>query len=195
MGLAFARYGTVVLVTLAYLPVAAGVAAALARMRQLRGLPRGWAWRASLAEVGMVVGTVPWLWMILTPRPGPRTLHLVPLAILGPQLTGGARTAVAQIGGNLLVFAAFGFCAPVRWRVGPAAVLGLAAAASIGIEGLQYVLDIGRDTATDDVLVNALGAGLAALCSRPWWRTRRPDTRTDRSPRRPARFTSGGGGI
>jgi glycopeptide antibiotics resistance protein len=37
------------------------------------------------------------------------------------------------------------------------------------VEVLQYVLDLGRVSSVDDVLVNAVGAVLAALCSRRWW--------------------------
>ena len=59
--------------------LAAGAAIRLlVRVRTLRGVPRVRAWRCSVAEVGMVAGTVPWAWMILTPTPGGRALSLVP---------------------------------------------------------------------------------------------------------------------
>jgi glycopeptide antibiotics resistance protein len=47
------------------------------------------------------------------------------------------------------------------------------------IETVQYLLDIGRTTAADDVLLNTTGAVLAALATRPWHRlrTERPPTR------------------
>jgi glycopeptide antibiotics resistance protein len=79
---------------------------------------------------------------------------------------------VYQIVGNLLVFAAFGFLAPIRWQIRPLWVVAAAAAASTTVETLQWVLGLGRVSSVDDVLVNAAGAGLAALCSRRWRRHR-----------------------
>jgi len=48
-------------------------------------------------------------------------------------------------------------------------VLVLAAACSTLIETGQYVLQLGRVSSVDDVLLNTAGAGLAALASRRWW--------------------------
>jgi glycopeptide antibiotics resistance protein len=114
----------------------------------------------------MVVGTVPWLWMILTPSSAAGEVHLIPIVDLVQVLTGDALTAFYQVGGNLLVFAAFGFFAPVRWRLGAGVVTLIAAGGSIVVELLQYTLALGRVTSVDDVLLNASGAGLAALLSR-----------------------------
>jgi glycopeptide antibiotics resistance protein len=80
---------------------------------------------------------------------------------------------VVQIGGNLLVFAAAGFLLPVRWPVGIGTVLLLAAGASTLVEIAQYALDLGRVSSVDDVLLNALGAGLAAAAAQPLWRRSR----------------------
>jgi glycopeptide antibiotics resistance protein len=77
------------------------------------------------------------------------------------------------IGGNLLVFAALGFFAPIRFAA-PASlprILALGAGCSILIETAQYVLRLDRVSSVDDVLVNAAGAVLAGLASRRWWRT------------------------
>ncbi|MGJ3561227.1 hypothetical protein ACR6C2_35020 [Streptomyces sp. INA 01156] len=70
----FDTFNGVVLITLVTLPVAALVVAALvvwalARRRRAAGLTS--AWRMSLAEVGMVHGTVPFLWMTMMPGAGP----------------------------------------------------------------------------------------------------------------------------
>ena len=73
---------------------------------------------------------------------------------------------VFQVGGNLLVFAVFGFFARLRWRIGVGAVTLLAAGASTVVELLQYTLTLNRVTSVDDVFLNAAGAGLAALLSR-----------------------------
>ncbi|GAA3387599.1 VanZ family protein [Cryptosporangium minutisporangium] len=153
-------YGVVVVAAAALVP-AAGVAIALARRRARRGAAHPWRW--SFAEVGLVVGTAPWLWMILTPRGSGRSVEAVPLVGLYAQLTGDPAVAVEQIGGNLLVFAAFGFCAPLRWDLRLPLVAALACAGSITVELLQYGLAIGRVTSVDDVLLNTLGATAAAL--------------------------------
>jgi glycopeptide antibiotics resistance protein len=160
--------------------VAAGLTIRLlVRARRLRGVPRVRAWRYSVAEVGMVAGTVPWVWMILTPKQAESGLSLVPLRDLATQLAAPVSGTVVQVGGNLLVLAALGFFLPLRFRIAPdagrrtAAVLArvalIAAAISTTVEALQYTLDLGRVSSVDDVLLNSLGAVLAALCSRRWW--------------------------
>ncbi|MEU4240241.1 VanZ family protein [Actinoplanes sp. NPDC026619] len=153
----------VVLVTLAGAPLAVLLAWALARLRRV-------AFRTALAEVGMVYGTVPFVWMTLMPGPGarivPGRLSLIPLRDL---ITMGP----IGIGGNLLVFAALGFFAPIRFAALASAprILALGATCSVLIETAQYVFQLDRVSSVDDVLVNAAGAGLAALASRRWWRT------------------------
>ncbi|WP_245730158.1 hypothetical protein [Micromonospora pallida] len=61
-------FNGVVLMMLVGLPLAALVVWALARLRRAAGVTS--AWRMSLAEVGMVYGTVPFVWMTLMPGPG-----------------------------------------------------------------------------------------------------------------------------
>ncbi|MFE0433435.1 VanZ family protein [Streptomyces nigra] len=161
-------FNGVVLMTLVTVPLAVLVAYALAWRRQKRGVPA--AWRLSLAEVGMVHGTVPFVWLVLMPGAAagqvPGRVSLVPLrdlVTMGP----------LGITGNLLVFAALGFFAPMRFAA-PASVprvLALGAACSVLVETAQYVLRLDRVSSVDDVLVNAAGAALAALASRRWWRT------------------------
>jgi glycopeptide antibiotics resistance protein len=51
-----------------------------------------------------------------------------------------------------------------------AVVAAGAAAGSLLVETLQWALDLGRVSSVDDVLLNTLGAVLAALVTRPWWR-------------------------
>jgi glycopeptide antibiotics resistance protein len=157
----------VVAVTVAALPLAVLAVWALARHRS--------GWRRSVAEVGIVYGTVPWVWMILLPRHGSGDGHaqvnLIPLRDLFEVLGSGPRTATVQIVGNLLVFAALGFFAPLRFAALASAprIVALAAACSILVETLQYALHLHRVSSVDDVLLNAAGAGLAALLSRRWW--------------------------
>jgi hypothetical protein len=164
-----ARWLPVVALSVAAVPVGLLVARLLARRAVARGAPAALARRRALADVGMVGGTLPWVWMILTPLPDSRHLNLVPLRDLGEVLVDDPVRAFFQIGGNLLVFAAFGFCAAARWRLPVGAVLALAAAGSVAVETLQYALALGRVSTVDDVLLNTAGAGLAALLSRRWW--------------------------
>jgi hypothetical protein len=156
----------VVLMMLAGVPLAVLVAWALARLRT--GSASGW--RMSLAEVGLVYGTVPMVWLTLMPGPGagivPGRVSLIPLrdlVTMGP----------IGIGGNLVIFAALGFFAPIRFAAVASLprILALAAGCSVLVETAQYVLRLDRVSSVDDVLVNAAGAVLAGLASRRWWRT------------------------
>jgi hypothetical protein len=167
----FRHFAVPVVTAVIALPFAGLLAFWLARRRQTAGASESWAIRSALADVGMVIGTVPWVWMILTPNPGhPRGKNLVPFHDLANQFHVGLAFATVQIGGNLLVFAALGFFLPIRFRVGPAFVLGVGVACSTTVEILQWVLRLGRFSSVDDVIVNATGAFLAAWLSRPWWR-------------------------
>jgi hypothetical protein len=156
----------VLLMTLVGLPLAGLVVWVLARRR--RGTTS--AWRMSLAEVGIVYGTVPFVFVTMMPGSGagivPGRVSLVPLRDL---LTMGPLGIV----GNLLVFAALGFFAPLRFAALASLprILALGAGCSVLVETLQYVLRLDRVSSVDDVLLNAAGAGLAALASRRWWRT------------------------
>ncbi|MFI8962733.1 VanZ family protein [Streptomyces sp. NPDC053493] len=164
-------FNGVVLMTLVTLPVSALVVWALARRRH-------GAWRTSLAEVGMVHGTVPFLWLTMMPGAGagvvPGRLSLVPLrdlVTMGP----------LGIAGNLLVLASLGFFAPMRWAALASVprILALGAGCSVLVETAQYVLRLDRVSSVDDVLVNTAGAVLAGLASRRWWR----GTATERAHR------------
>jgi hypothetical protein len=158
----------VLLMMLVGLPLAGLVVWALARFRRAGGGTS--AWRMSLAEVGMVYGTVPLVWITLMPGPGvgtvPGRVSLFPLRDL---LTMGP----VGIGGNLLIFAALGFFAPMRFLALASVprILALGAGCSALVETAQYVLRLDRVSSVDDVLVNAAGAVLAGLASRHWWRT------------------------
>jgi hypothetical protein len=165
-------FNGVALLAVVALPLSALVVGALGWRRRAAGVASPW--RKSLAEVGMVHGTVPFL--LLTMMPGgqagaeaPIRVSLVPfrdLVAMGP----------AEIAGNLLVFAALGFFGPMRFAALASVprVLALGAGCSILVETAQSVLRLDRVSSVDDVLVNAVGAGLAALVSRRWWRTPPP---------------------
>ncbi|TCO62113.1 VanZ family protein [Actinocrispum wychmicini] len=168
----------VVLITVAVLPLAVLAVWFLARRRSVTGTTPAWAWRMSLAEVGMVYGTVPWVWMIMLPggRAGavPGRVSVVPLRDLLAVLADGPLTATVQVVGNLLVFAALGFFGPLRFAALASVprILALAAGCSVLVETAQYVLRLDRVSSVDDVLLNTAGAGLAALAARRWWQDR-----------------------
>ncbi|HEY9368829.1 VanZ family protein [Streptomyces sp.] len=165
----FDTFNGVVLMTLVALPLAGLLVWVLARRRRAAGLT--WAWRMSLAEVGMVHGTAPFLWMTMMPGGGagivPPRVSLVPLRDL-------VMMGSLGIVGNLLVFASLGFFAPMRFAALASVprILALGAGCSVLVETAQYVLRLDRVSSVDDVLVNATGAVLAGLASRRWWRTR-----------------------
>jgi hypothetical protein len=154
----------VVLATLAAAPLVVLLAIALSHKRVRLGMPRATARRTSLTEVGIIYGTVPWVW--LTMLPGPRAgevtgaVSLVPLRDLQTMST-------VQVVGNLLIFAALGFLAPLRFPALASVprVTALAAALSAGIETAQYVFRLDRVSSVDDVLLNAAGAALASIVS------------------------------
>ena len=169
----FGTFTGVVALTVVAVPLAALAVVVLALRRRARG--DRWAWRMSLADVGIGYWTVPTVWLTLLPggRPG---VSLVPLADLYAIIAAGPWTAVGQIGGNLLVFAALGFFGPIRFPAlaSVSRILALGAGCSILIETSQYVFQLGRVSSVDDVLVNTVGAVLAALASRRWWRVAAP---------------------
>lgn len=165
------RYEVVVLAMLIALPAAVLAVWLLVRWRRRTGCSTRRAWHTSIAEVGIVYGTAPWLWLTMLPGSGARSGHhpvsLVPLRDL--------QTMPAfEIAGNLLVFASLGLLAPVRLAAlaRTRRVIALAAACSILVETAQYVLPLDRVASVDDVLLNTAGAALAALVSRPWWARR-----------------------
>jgi hypothetical protein len=157
----------VVFMMLVTVPLAALVVWALARVRRAAGVTS--AWRMSVAEVGMVHGTVPMVWLTMMPGLNagvvPGRVSLVPLrdlVTMGP----------LGIAGNLVIFAALGFFAPMRFAALASVprILALGAGCSALVEIAQYVLRLDRVSSVDDVLVNTAGAVLAALASRHWWR-------------------------
>jgi glycopeptide antibiotics resistance protein len=157
----FGTFTGVALGMVVALPVAALAVLVLARRRG--GV------RTALADVGMIYGTVPLVWLTLLPGShagtGPGRVSLIPFRDL-------LSTSPPQIVGNLLIFAALGFFGPIRFTALASVrrVLLPAAACSTLIEVSQYVFRLDRVSSVDDVLLNTAGAGLAALASYRWWR-------------------------
>jgi glycopeptide antibiotics resistance protein len=138
--------------------------------------------RTRLLDAAILIGTLPMIVLVMYPHGGAtRKVFLVPLVDLAGQFGIGPGYAALQIGGNLLVFAAFGFFGPIRWRLGLVGVTAIAAAGSAVLEILQYLIETNRVTSVDDVLVNAAGAALFALVSRRYWAIF-PEVLGDRAP-------------
>ena len=166
----WSRWGDVLAATAAAVPLVVLLIGFLAHRRRRHGTEAGAARRDSAAEVAVVAGTLPWLWMTLTPSDGAGGVRPVPLIDLVELFGGPPGELVIQLVGNLLVFAVAGFCVPIRWSVGVPTVAAMALIGSVFIETTQYVADLGRVSSIDDVLLNTGGAVLAATASRRWWR-------------------------
>lgn len=169
MGAAWRDHSTTIVIAMVVLPLFGVVAYRWRRRTRSR--------REALAEVGLICWTLPFLGMLFTPQATPRSVDLVPLHDLPSWLSGSADTAVAQLVGNLMVLAGVGLFLPIRfrWAASLSRILVLAAASAVLVETLQWVLSIGRVSSVDDVLINTVGAVLAAACSRPWWVTEKAD--------------------
>ncbi|MBB1151739.1 MULTISPECIES: VanZ family protein [Amycolatopsis] len=99
-------------------------------------------------------------------------LHLIP----GQDVAGLGNDAGWQIAGNLVLLAPLAALVPFRVPrlQSLARVAAAAALVSIGIEAVQYLLDAGRVSATDDVLLNTIGATASASLTRGLWRALSP---------------------
>jgi glycopeptide antibiotics resistance protein len=134
-----------------------------------------WNERNRLAELGLILTTVPWIGLILRSRPpvpGQRTVYLAPFSDLWTQLTTySGRNLVVQIGANLVVLAGFGAFGAIRWRwlAGPGRLAAAGVAVALALELLQRLLATGRVFSVDDILVNAVGCVLGGLVTRRWW--------------------------
>ncbi len=162
-------WGTVLVVWALAVPVVAAGGWCLARWRIRRGRERTEAVRWTIAEAGILLGTLPWIWMILTPGPGERKVILFPLVDLIDTLLEASTNTVVQVVANTILFIPLGFLLPLRfpWFGTVPRMLAVGALLSAGLETAQYVLDLGRWSSIDDVLMNATGAGIGA------WLTRR----------------------
>lgn len=77
----------------------------------------------------------------------------------------GVRTAIIEIGGNLVLLAPFGILLPVIFvsMRGAIRITAVCAAVSLCVETIQGTLIVGRAFDVDDVLLNTAGALLAYL--------------------------------
>ncbi|WP_067825837.1 VanZ family protein [Nocardia inohanensis] len=160
-------WGSVLVVWALAVPVVAAGGFWLARWRIRRGRAREQAVRWTVAEAAILVGTLPWIWMILTPAHGERKVILIPLLDLFETLLEASSNTVVQVVANTILFIPLGFFLPRRfpWFATVPRMLAVGALLSAGLETAQYVLDLGRWSSIDDVLMNASGAGIGAWLS------------------------------
>ncbi|MBK1784827.1 VanZ family protein [Prauserella cavernicola] len=113
-------------------------------------------------DVAIVLVAALVLALVTMPFPGPGGVSLVPGEDLGDALTDNA--SFWQVAANVVMLLPLGILLPLRWRFwqGVRRVALAALMASIGIEAMQYFIDAGRFTSTDDVLLNTVGAALGA---------------------------------
>ncbi|MEU8132814.1 VanZ family protein [Streptodolium elevatio] len=161
-------WGGVLLVWGAVIPLVAGACVLGVRLRVRQGRDPAEALRFTAAEAGIAAGTLPWVWMILTPAYGERAVSAVPLRDLAATLTSTPVDAFVQVGANLVVFVPLGFFLPMRWPgfAGVPRMALLGAVVSGLLETGQYVLDMGRVSSVDDVLMNTAGAAVGAYLAR-----------------------------
>lgn len=148
---------------------------------------RGKAWKdaifRSVVDTLAIFSLAPVIVLTLvTPGGSFSSVELAPFADMWS--TGWTTTTIYQNGGNILMFLPFGALLPLAFGRRFASiwnVLLLAAVVSVSIEVLQYVLDAGRVSATDDVIINSLGALFGAVVTRPWWCPKPEQAEPDRS--------------
>ncbi|WP_435300032.1 VanZ family protein [Timonella sp. A28] len=102
---------------------------------------------------------------------GESGVYLIPLATLTNMFTNITSTTFLQFFGNFLLLGWFGFLLyPLLAKQGKLiTVLVAACAMSLTIEVLQAVLSLGRISATDDVILNVLGAGVGYVLAQKTW--------------------------
>lgn len=167
------------------LTVAAAVFAVIVRSRRFTVVP---ALFVSIVDAVLLYSLFLVGYLVAAPQPAMSevAVRLVPGADLGVALQAapGDLLPWLQLAGNLLLLAPFGALVPVRvsWFGGWGRISLGALTVTCGIEFLQYAVLTGRVVSADDVLLNATGALLGALVTRPWW-GRLPQTLTAARPR------------
>lgn len=166
------------------IPVVALVALVTA-VRTLRR-PRDRAWSATVGGGVLAAGLVMIAATTLLPSAvaGPATVNTTLLDSVRRYVHHGDGILIARnLGLNVLLFVPVGVGAALRWRRF-VAVVALGAGLSALVEGLQWLLPLGRAVDVDDVLLNTVGTlvGAATVATARWVRRR-----SAREPRRSLR--------
>jgi VanZ like protein len=165
------NFGAMIPLTVIAFPYALLIWPLLAAQRRRKHPPRTAVVTAAIDVTILLIAGLA-LCLVLMPVAGARTsvLHLVPGTDIRTAL--GDDGSFWQVGGNLLMLSPLGALLPMRTpslrsllRITVAALI-----VSMLVEAVQYLIHAGRVTATDDVLLNTLGATVGATASRKWWR-------------------------
>ena len=162
-----------VVLVLWLVPVLVIAAAAVARRRTLRGVPITEAlWRSGLE---LLLGVWAGMVVAVTLQPAGdlvgRRIDLQPGHGIFDLIFGGAAhsTALAQLGGNVLLFLPLGFLLPLRLRsIRRFTQIALLSTVLVtAIEITQFLANIGRAATTDDVILGVLGSVLGYALATP----------------------------
>jgi glycopeptide antibiotics resistance protein len=150
-------------VALAALALATLFTVWLSWFRARKGVPYRRALVASSLDVMLLALFVVTLILTLGPArtPAGRRLDLIPFRELQPRGFDRISAAVEMVG-NVLLFAPLAFLVAIRF---PALrslhkIVALGIVSSVMLEGLQYVLNTGREASVTDVVLNAFGCAL-----------------------------------
>jgi glycopeptide antibiotics resistance protein len=150
----------------------------------ISGRRTGWRRGAIVASRVLLAGAASAVGLITLVSPyggGARMLNLVPFASIRLEsLNANHDTGWLNNAGNLVLFAPIGLLGILAFRAPWWRVVALAAAASAGIETIQYF--IGRSADIDDLILNTVGAATGAAIALP---IRRFVLRRDATTRRP----------
>lgn len=158
-------FGVLVPATLLTLPVAVLAWRSLAALRS-RNRPAAAARITAALDVAIVVLGALVLVVVSMPFSTGSALHLLPGTDLEIALTDN--TSFWQVTANVVMLLPLGLLLPLRWawwRV-PGRVTVAALLASVAIEAMQFVIDAGRVSSADDVLLNTVGAAAGAGLTR-----------------------------
>jgi hypothetical protein len=182
-------FGELLPAAIVALPLAALAWWVLTRRRRRR-MTASAARRGATLEVAIVLAALPVLYLVLIPVPnaGDDLVSLRPgaqiLELIDPVTT--SQTLLWQVIGNVLLLAPLTALVPLRVR--RLRSLGRMTAAalltSVSIEVVQWLMETGRVSAADDVILNTVGGTLGALFTRHWWRRRSRNTQTSSSASR-----------
>ncbi|HEV7974735.1 VanZ family protein [Amycolatopsis sp.] len=170
MGDLLRNFGAMIPLTVIAFPYALLIWPLLAAQRRRKHPARTAVFTAAVDVTILLIAGLA-LCLVLMPVAGARTsmLHLVPGTDIRTAL--GDDGSFWQVGGNLLMLSPLGALLPMRTpflrsliRITLAALI-----VSMLVEGVQYLIHAGRVTATDDVLLNTLGATVGATATKKWW--------------------------
>ncbi|QFU94411.1 VanZ like family protein [Amycolatopsis sp. YIM 10] len=164
-------FGILITIGFMALPFTAAGWFLLAAQRRRRRRPARFAVLTAGADsVITLIGTLAFV-LVAMPIPGASgsTLQLAPGTDLDLALSG--QGSLWQIAGNLVLLLPLGALLPLRvaaLRTIPRVTVA-ALSVSLLVETMQFVIQAGRVTSADDVLLNTAGATIGAALTRNWW--------------------------